>query len=547
MSAHASAVAGLTALLLLYALYKRFTRPSLSMIRGPKSPSFIFGNLLELLQRPVGEADFAWQSQYGNVVRFKSVLGEDRLLVTDPKALQKMLSTSAYNYSKLPNLRVISRMLNGKGLFWADGEDHRRQRSILLPGFATKESRAFFPIFKDCADSVSMRWLETIGNENGQSAVINVLSWLSRGTLDAIGHAAFDVQFGTIQDDLHPLVKKYKNYIGDVFCLPPATQIFVQAAAKHIPVWILQWVADNGPRPRLARAHDVKTMVTSITKELVREKADALLQGKGSQDIFTLLIKANMDANAKIKLTDEELLSQMRTLLIAGHETTATSISFILLELARSPQVQSRLRDEIRKTEAAVYARGDSQLEVQDVDAMSYLNAVIKEGLRLHPAGPHAFRVPLQDEILPLSKPILTESGEMISEVLLPKGTEIVISIAAYNRDKDLWGEDAHEFKPDRWLNGTTSERTLPGLGVYSHLMTFLSGTRACVGWRFAVLEIQAFLSILVDKFEFAMTDKAERILRQPSLVMAPMVDGELDRGVQMPLAVCLAPQDGEI
>ena len=72
-----------------------------------------------------------------------------------------------------------------------------------------------------------------------------------------------------------------------------------------------------------------------------------------------------------------------RTILLAGHETTSTTISFILLELARNPKVQSRLRDEIRTTEMSVYARGDSQLDVQDVDAMPYLNAVIKVSMSL--------------------------------------------------------------------------------------------------------------------------------------------------------------------
>ena len=66
-------------------------------------------------------------------------------------------------------------------------------------------------------------------------------------------------------------------------------QIFIQAASKHIPTQIYQWMADNGPSPRLARARDVKIMVTSVAKELVREKADALLQGKGNRDIFSLL------------------------------------------------------------------------------------------------------------------------------------------------------------------------------------------------------------------------------------------------------------------
>ncbi|KAG6382155.1 cytochrome P450 [Boletus reticuloceps] len=579
-----SAAAGLISLILAYTLFKRLTRPSLSMVRGPPSPSFVFGNLIELFQRPVGEADFAWQSQYGNVVRLKSILGvgplyfcisirssaafnpqEDRLLISDPKALHKVLNTSTYGYPKLPNLRVLSRTINGEGLLWADGEDHKRQRSIMLPGFGLKECKAFLPISKDCADSISMKWMETIGNSDGQGVVINVLDWLSRGSLDAIS-AAFDVQLNTIENDLHPLAKKYQNFLADVFGLPPPKQIFILAASKFVPTRILQWLVDNGSSPRLARVRDLKIMVTDIAKELVREKADALLRGQGNTDIFTLLIKANKDASTKKRLSDEELLAQMRTLLIAGHETTAATISFIFLELARHPRVQSRLRDEIRKTETTIRARSDPQLTATDLDAMPYLNAVIKEGLRFHPIGTYPIRMSGRDDVLPLSKPVLTESGEMINEVFVPKGTEVMISIPAYNRcvpprlntlqmcnwewyhsNKDIWGEDAHEFKPDRWLDGAMDDKKLPSIGVYSNLMTFSSGPRACLGWRFAVIEIQAFLSTLVGKFEFAMTDRAERIIRQPMIVMAPMVEGELDRGVQMPLAVSVAPQDGDI
>lgn len=123
-------------------------------------------------------------------------------------------------------------------------------------------------------------------------------------------------------------------------------------------------------------------------------------------------------------------------------------MSFILLELARNPKVQSVLRDEIRKTEASVHARGDPRLTAADLEAMPYLNAVIKVigvslactisirsiGRRLHLSAAHILRMACQDSILPLSKPILTQSGDMINEVLVPKGTEIVISIAPYNR-----------------------------------------------------------------------------------------------------------------
>ncbi|KAF8557923.1 hypothetical protein OG21DRAFT_1520220 [Imleria badia] len=253
-----SAAACLTALILLSALFKRSTRPSLTMIRGPKSPSFVLFpslQLLELLRRPVGEADFARQRQYGKVVQIKSIIGfqpqlrlekpqEDRLLITDHEAVQRVFNTTIYTYSKLPNFRIIARMFNGKGLLLSRGEDHRRQ---------------------------------TIASSNDQSVVIDVIPWISRGVLDAIGHAIFDVQFGTIHDDSYPSQK-------------------------------------------------------NVAKELVREKADALLL---VSLVDYLAVEA---ANAKKKLS------------------VSTDA------LARNPKVQFRLRDEIRKMEATIRARGDLRL-----------------------------------------------------------------------------------------------------------------------------------------------------------------------------------------
>ncbi|KAG6382002.1 cytochrome P450 [Boletus reticuloceps] len=291
----------------------------------------------------------------------------------------------------------------------------------------------------------------------------------------------------------------------------------------------------------------MKKMVTEVGKKMVQEKAETLLEGKGSRDVFSLLVKANMDTEAKNKLTEEELLAQMCTILLAGHETTSNSLSWILLELARQPKVQSRLRTEIRETEAAIRARGDTQFTMADFDAMPFTSAVIKEGLRYHPVVPHVHRIAGRDDVLPLSRPITTESGEVTNEIFVPKGTRIVASIAAYNRDTELWGDDAHEFNPDRWLDGVASGKKPVSIGVYSNLMTFIGGVRACLGWRFAVIEIQAFLVEIIGKFEVTMTDRSERVCRAPSVVMVPMVDGELELGPQLPLAVSVAPHEQDV
>ncbi|EGO00621.1 hypothetical protein SERLA73DRAFT_178475 [Serpula lacrymans var. lacrymans S7.3] len=528
---------------LVYGLYRRYTRVSVADIPGPKSDSFLLGNLRELYQGQAGEADFKWQRQFGDLVRIKSAIGDDVLLVSDPKALQYMFQTSGYNFPKQKERRVVSRLLNGPGIVWADGDDHKRQRKVMLPGFGGPESKAFVSVFRGYASQLSAKWMDIVSNTDNQSAELNVPSWLSRATLDAIGDAAFGYHFGSVQDGGNFLAKSYSNLMSDIFGLPSAQQIFFQSVSKYLPMRLLDYLGDHGSSPRIVRMRDMQSVATGVAKDLVKEKAETLLQGKNNRDVFGLLVKANMAQDAKTKLTEEELLAQMRTVLFAGHETTSNTVSWALLELARNPKIQDRLRAEIRATEVSVRARGDSEFTIADFDAMPYTIAVMKEVLRFHPVAYHVHRYAGRDDVLPLSRPMTTVSGKIVSEVPIPKGIRIIASIAGYNRNKDVWGEDAHTFNPDRWLTGKT-EKKGTSVGVYGNLMTFLGGIRSCIGWRFAVVEIQAFLIEMVNNFEFSLTEKSNRIRREACLVMVPTVEGEVEKGVQMPLSVSIATRD---
>ncbi|KIO10415.1 hypothetical protein M404DRAFT_129975 [Pisolithus tinctorius Marx 270] len=531
--------------LLIYAIYRRYTGASLSRVRGPKPTSFLFGNLLELYHGQVGEADFHWRNLYGDVIRVKGILGEDQLMVADPKALSRIFAPASYLFEKPHERRALSLTVNGRSVLWAEGETHKRQRKILNPGFGGPESRAFFAISQSSSRAMVARWTELVEANNGHKAVLDIPGWISRATLDAIGEGAFDVRLGCI-DSENALSNSYHGMLMNTLGTPSARQIFLQEAVKYIPISVLEFWAKHSTDDRLVRLREAKEVATATAESMVKEKAQFLLQGKGSRDIFTLLIKANMDAEAKNKLNDEELYSLMRAILLSGHETTSNTINFTLLELARNPEIQSRLRAEIRQQESIIRARGDTQFTVSDLDKMSYLNAVTRATLRYHCIAPQVMRTAGQDCVLPLSRPIQTESGKLTHEILVPKGTRIIASIAAYNRNKDLWGEDADVFNPDRWLDGIAKDKKETATGVYSNLMTFGAGHRTCPGWRFAVIEIQAFLLEIISKFELSLTEKAKRIRREPCVLMAPAVEGEVARGVQLPLAISVAPREQE-
>lgn len=120
--------------------------------------------------------------------------------------------------------------------------------------------------------------------------------------------------------------------------------------------------------------------------------------------------------------------------MLAGQETTSNTLSFALLELAKRPDYQTRLRAEIRKMEQNLHERGDSEFTASDLDAMPFLQAVLREVLRFHPVVPHNFRQAARDDVLPLSKPITTLSGKVIREIPIHKGQRLTLSVAAYNR-----------------------------------------------------------------------------------------------------------------
>lgn len=122
----------------------------------------------------------------------------------------------------------------------------------------------------------------------------------------------------------------------------------------------------------------------------------------------------------------------------AGQETTSSTISWALYELARNQDIQQRLRREIRAMEQSIREQGESEFTVSDFESMPYLQAVLREILRFNPVVPHLFRMSAQDDIIPLSKPITTASGKVLDQVPIRKGQRIIMSIPAYNRSVTL-------------------------------------------------------------------------------------------------------------
>ncbi|KAJ7249880.1 cytochrome P450, partial [Mycena rebaudengoi] len=174
-------------------------------------------------------------------------------------------------------------------------------------------------------------------------------------------------------------------------------------------------------------------------------------------------------------LSHDEIISQTALLLLAGQETTANTLALGIRELARNSDFQNRLRDEINAHRGIT-----SGAQYED---MPLLNAFIKETLRVYPAVPLNEQIAVEDTFLPLTTGITTISGEKRTKLPIRKGQMVTLALASYQRLESIWGSDAHEFKPNRWIEGTACTGDPVHGSPYSNLLCFFSGPRTCLGY----------------------------------------------------------------
>jgi len=527
------------AVILIHQLLHRWRRHSITYLQGPWSGSWLLGNLPQVY-RPeiVFQHERKWVEEYGKVFPLKGAFGEDILYVVDPKALQYIMNTSGYNFCKPKQNRATTSIIAGKGLSWADGEDHARQRRIMTPAFHFSTLRNFLPQFRSVVQKMTMKWNDLL-QEMGGKGVLEMTSWLSKTTLDAMGETVFEYNFDSLDEGHRELTQVYSNLISDSFFKRSNRTIIFEALWGYMPWWLITMVQNLLPTRQLKRLRDCNKVARKVARHIVETASNSHDPEKeGAKDIMSILIRANMSEDPKVKLSDETLMAQMTTFMFAGHDTTATTMSWALYELSQNKEAQKILREEIREIKRSVIARGDVDLTIQDIDSMKYLAAVMKETLRYRSIVHLIQREATKDDIIPLSTPLKSKNGEIITSIPVSKGQRCFLGVSVYNLLKSVWGEDADQWRPERFLeNDKNSSRAKISLGVTSNLGTFAGGVRGCIGWRFALTEMQTLLIELIDKFEYEPAPGNPEIIPATPHIISPMVKGKEGRS-QLPLLI---------
>ncbi|KAI0730494.1 cytochrome P450 [Earliella scabrosa] len=513
------------AVVLLVVRVLRGRRSSLSKLRGPPSPSKVLGNEYELFhQKETGSLDFRWMREYGSTWRTRGYFGADQIMTADPKALQHILHKSGYNYPKRMDMNHMTWLSLGPGILWSEGSVHQRHRKVMNPAFSAQQLRAFVPLFQRTTSKVIDKWRTMITEKPDGLILVN--KWLARSSLDMIGEAAFDYNFGALDDLDNPLAKEYSTINTDTQLYPDAMTMFYRGLWMYTPSALLK-LTKYSPGTVFARLRSLNAKFAAIGKPLYDSNAvDGISPREGKRDVMSVLIKANASENERMRLGEEE-------------ETTSSTLSWMLYELSKRPDYQARMRAEIREARARVIARGDTDFTLEDLDGMKVTLAAIKETLRFHPIAYHLWRVAAKDDVIPLSDPVIGNDGTVVNEVPISAGQAVIISICGYNRLTHVWGEDADKWDPERFSRLDAEKQVK--VGVYANLMSFSAGLRACIGWRFAMYQLQAVSAELLETFEFSPPKDKQHINRAPGGVMIPIVEGKEEMGSAMPLRVSLA------
>ncbi|KAF7422500.1 hypothetical protein PC9H_010656 [Pleurotus ostreatus] len=525
----------LAAVLLAIGLSARRKRDNVRKLRGPPAPSWLLGHEPEMrVQAEAGDLDFAWTREYGATLKTKACWGRQEVLTADPRVLQHILHTSGYRYPKRPDVNQSIRNLMGRGIVWASGEVHQRHRKVMNPAFTSQQLRGFLPLFQSTASRMTQKWKDSI---QAGDQTINVSHWLARSTLDAIGETAFDYHFDALEGAQSELSESLKYLFADTTPFPPAWDLLFKALWRYIPTSILQLV-EYMPSKEYRRFRNFKTLTKGIAKGLIDQKAKIPMEDDATRDVMSILCKSNVSEDPNCRLDEDEILSQMATIMFAGHDSSAATLSWLLYELGRHPEDQTRMREEIQHLRGRLPSGTD--FTMAHLDSLVFTNACIKEVLRLHPIVSTLFRTADRDDILPLALPVITEDGQTMTELHIRKGQDFRLSVCAYNRLPSVWGDDADEWNPRRFLD-VPKEKQI-NIGVYANLMTFSAGVRGCIGWRFTLIELQAFTVEVVENFKIVFPKDIE-IMRMALGLMVPMVKGKMHEGTQMPLHLSLAEE----
>jgi cytochrome P450 len=384
------------------------------------------------------------------------------MLLSHPDDIERVLVTENRRFHKNYALRFL-RPLLGNGLLLNEGQSWLRQRRLIQPAFARPRVESYTPAMIECVERLIAPW------RDGQT--IDIVAAMMQLTMSIASRTLLGIDVGSQFREVES-------------CLDDVMQDFLYRfrAALPLPPWL--------PTPRNLRLKATIRKLDCILQELIDERRAAGVVGN---DFLSLLLHARDEDDGR-GISDRQIRDEVVTMFVAGHETTAVTLSWTWLLLAQHPEIQERASAEARRVLDGKSPSPD------DVNRLVFCDSVIRESMRLYPPAFVIGRRSAEDVT--------------IGNHFIPAGTNVLMSQWVVQRDP-RWFADPMEFDPDRWTNGS-SER-LPKYAYFP----FGGGPRLCIGNTFALFEATLVVALIASRFRLELLTEVP-IRMQPAVTLRP-------------------------
>lgn len=416
-------------------------------------PLPVVGNALDVGRDPFGFMEEA-PGEYGPVFRV-SIPGLSFVCYADAELVERALVEKADRYRKDPReLETLGDAL-GEGLLTARGERWERGREHVMPAFYPGRLNEYAGVMCRYADSMVEEWAD------GER--VDVHEEATELALSVIASTVFGVE----------------NAVETGVIAEAATAISRRFESSRLPVDVPLWV----PTPANRRYRQATDELDRVVEEILNRRRGQEPPGSSGDDLCSALV----DAVNEGPLSDEKIHDQLVTMLFAGHETTATALTYTLGLLATHPKKQARVVEEVREP-----------AELTPETELPYTDRVIREALRLYPPAFMLFRE--------------TTEPDTVKGYEIPAGMRIVLPQWAVHRSERYY-DDPLAFRPERWRGDDDRPE-------YAYF-PFGGGKRQCIGRRFALLELRLTLATALRSVRVETTDDTD-LSPTPALTTTP-------------------------
>jgi cytochrome P450 len=450
----------------------------------PSPPGLpILGNALQIDSTRLHLIAEAWSRKYGEYFRFR-IGRRELLVVANPEAIAAMLRDRPDGFQRNSRLSATAEKMGFGGVFSANGERWRRQRPMVMAGFDPAHIKSYFPALVRVTQRFAARWQRAAAK--GDS--IDLQADLMRYTVDVTAGLAFGADINTLESDQEVI----QNHLDKVL---PALYARLMSPFPRLHAFKPR----NWTLPRHLRALH-RAVDGFIAQARARMDANPDLRAHPT-NLIEAMIAARDTAGSG--LDDAAVAGNVLTMLLAGEDTTANTLAWMIYLLSRNPEAMQRARDEVR----AVIGSSQVPTQYEQVSALNFVEACAHETMRLRPVAPIMVNEAVRDSV--------------IAGIEIPKG-QLIMCLMRPGATDERHFSNAQSFDPARWLtDGSASKAATSSKRV---AMPFGAGPRLCPGRYLAMLEIKMVAAMLLANFEVErVTTPGADVQESLALTMAPV------------------------